>query len=154
MPTSAREIRIEVQASLHRRSWWWFFRVSGQQVEDVIASPMSRLDNQAQIGRQGPIVGCSGRLVVLVRWRHVIAEFAGTLFNFALVVGLGVEFLFFGYGFHLVDGVGLADEGSVGDTTEGVAGGTDFAVNLEATAEAGWCQNELMSVGERALYAW
>ncbi len=97
---------------------------------------MSRLDHQAQIRGQGAIVGRSGRLVVLVGGHDVIGELAGTLLDLAFVVGFGVVFVFFGHGFHFVDGVGDADEGAPGDAAEGVAGGADFAVNLEAAAEA------------------
>lgn len=117
---------------------------------------MPRLDHQAQIRRQSSIVRRSGRLVVLVWGRDVIGELAGTFFDLAFVVGFGIVFVFFGDGFHFVDCVGGTDEGAPGDEFEGVAGGADFAVDLEAAAEAG---GNVRTEGEGtgvwgSVYAW
>lgn len=135
--TGAREVRVEVQPALDRRARRRFLGIPRQQAENVVAAAVPRLHHQAEIGRQGAVVGRPRRLVVLVRRRDVVAQFAGPLLDLAFVVGIGVVFVFFSYGFHLVDGVAGADEGAPGYAAEGVAGGTDFAVDLEAAAEAG-----------------
>lgn len=135
-PTSAREVRIEIQSTRDCCPSGWFLGIARQQAEDVITSSVSRFNHQAQIRWQCSIVGRSGCLIVLVGRGHVIAEFSGTFLDFAFVIGFGVELVFFGHGFHFVDGVGLADKGPVGNTAEGVAGGADFAVDLKTAAEA------------------
>lgn len=152
-PTSAREVRIEIQSTRHRRSRGWLLGIARQQAEDIVASSMSRFNHQAQIRRQCSVVGRSGRLIVLVRRGHVIAEFSRTFFDFTFVIGFGVKLVFFRHGFHFVDGVGLADKGSVGNTAEGVAGRADFAVDLEAAAETIRCQIERICRGHREMYA-
>lgn len=138
-PTGAREVRIEIQSTRDCRSSGWFLGIACQQAEDVVTPSVSRFNHQAQIRRQCSVVGRSGRLIVLVRWGHVIAEFSGTFLDFAFVIRFGVELVFFGHGFHFVDGVGLADKGPVGNTAEGVAGRADFAVDLKTAAEALKC---------------
>jgi hypothetical protein len=70
---------------------------------------MPRFNHQAQIRRQRPIIRRSCRLVVFVRGRDVIGDFAGAFFDLAFVIGLGVVFVFFGHSFHFVNGVGRAD---------------------------------------------
>jgi hypothetical protein len=96
---------------------------------------MTTLDNQAQIGRKGTVVGSTSGLVVLVRSGYVVRKLSGTLLDFTLVVRLCVIFLFLGHGLHLVDGVHDTDKVTPWHTSEGVAAGADFTVNLETTAE-------------------
>ena len=137
-PTSTWKIRIEVQPSRDSRPWWRLLRISCQQREDVIASSVSGLDHQAQIWWQCTIISRPGCLVVLIWWRDVIREFARPLLDLAFVVGLGIVLVFFGHRFHFVDCMRRANERAVGDSRKGVAGGADFAVYLEAAAEAAW----------------
>jgi hypothetical protein len=54
-----------------------------------------------------------------------------------LVVGLGVVFVLFGEGLHLVDSVHDTNERTPGHTGKRVAAGADLTVNLETTAETG-----------------
>ena len=114
---------------------------------------MPRLDHQAQIWGQGSVVRCPRCFVVFVGWWNVVAQFAGTFLNLAFVVGFGVVFVFFGHGFHFVDRVGGADERSPGDAAEGVAGGTDFAIDLKAAAETGSVRG-FRVIRRRLIYAW
>lgn len=138
--TGAWEVGVEIQPALHLRSRGRVFGIPSQQAENVVATTMPGLDHQAQIGWQSPIIGCSGSFVVFVGWEHVIAQFAGSLFNLAFVVRIGVVFVFLGHGFHFVDGVKGADKGSVRHAIERVAGGTDFAVDLETAAKTAGCE--------------
>lgn len=144
LPTGAREVRVEVQSGLHSGTSRWLLRISRQKTENVVAPSMPRLDHQAKIGRERPIVRRPRRLIILVRGGDIIAQLARAFFDLAFVVRFGVVFIFFGHGFHFVDGVGGADEGSPGNTAQGVAGGTDFAVDLETAAEA----KEVVLLGE------
>jgi len=66
---------------------------------------------------------------------HVIGQFTGTLLDLALVVGIGVVFTFFSERFGFVDSHEGAYEFAEGDAADGVAGGADFAVDLEAAAQ-------------------
>ena len=68
----AREVRVEVEARLHRRAGRRLFRVARQQAEDVVAAAVPGLDDEAEIGRQGAVVGGPGGLVVLVGARQVV----------------------------------------------------------------------------------
>lgn len=111
----AGEVGVEVEATRHRRSGRRVLGVARQETEDVVAAAVPRLDDQAQVGRQGTVVGRARRLVVFVGLGYVVTEFAGALFELTFAVGLGVVFVFFGHGFHFVDGVGLPDEDAPGD---------------------------------------
>lgn len=97
---------------------------------------MPGLDHQTQVRRQGPIVRGSRGFIVLVGGRNVVRELSRAFLDFAFIIGFGVVFVLLGHSFHLVDGVGGADERAPGDAVQGVAGGANFAVDLEAAAEA------------------
>lgn len=108
--TSSREIRVEAQSLLHSGTGRRLIRVAGEQVEDVVAATVSALDDQAEIGGQGTVVGGAGSLVVRVGSGHIVGELAGALLDLTLVVGLGVVLDFLGHGLHLVDGVQNTDK--------------------------------------------
>ena len=100
---------------------------------------MPGFDHQAQIRRQGPIVCCPRCFIVLVGGRDVVGKLPRAFFDLALVIRFGVVFVLLGHGFHFVDGVGGADERTPRDAIQRVAGGADFAIDLEAAAEARQC---------------
>lgn len=159
--TGSGEVRVEVQALLGVSTRRLLIGITGQQVEDVIAATVSGLDDQGQVGRQGTVVGGLSGLLVLVRAGYVVGEFTGTLLDISLVVGLSVVLVLFGHGLHFVDGGDGADEGAPWDTAEGVAGGADFTVDLESSAEtvlsllfSGLCSSQLEVLGVMATYAW
>ena len=82
---------------------------------------MSRLDHQAEIWRQRPIVCRPRRLIVLIwRW-NVIRKLAGSLIDLALIVRLSVVFILLSHGLHFIDRVCVADERAPRDAVEGVA---------------------------------
>jgi hypothetical protein len=111
------------------------------------------LDHEGQVRRQSTIVGSASSFVVLVGGGKVVGQLAGTLLDLAFVVRLGVVLVFFGEGLGFVDGEDCADKGAVGDSRERVAGGADFAVNLETSAETVGLSIECFS-GGGVSYAW
>jgi len=96
---------------------------------------MPSLNHQTKVRRIRALISCTPSLFVGVRRRKVIRKLSRPLFNLALVVGFVVVLVFFGHGFGFVDGVCDTNQRAPGDAGEGVAGGADFAVDLEATAE-------------------
>src|SRR5699024_9931984 len=109
---------------------------AGQKVEDVVAAAVTSLGNQAKVRGQSTAVGGTSSLLVLVGAGNVIRQLARALLDLALLVGLGIVLVLLGHGLHLIDGVHDTNERTPGDTGQRVAAGADFAVNLEATAEA------------------
>lgn len=96
---------------------------------------MPSLDHQAKVRRESALISCTSSLFVGVRRRKIIRKLPLSFFDVALVVGFVVVLVFFGHGFGLVDGVRHADQRTPGDAGEGVAGGADLTVDLEAAAE-------------------
>ena len=133
--TSSGKVRIEIKSRGNRSSWRWLFRVPCQQTEDVIAPPMPCFDHQTQVRRQSTVVGRSGSFIVFVGFRYIVRELARPLLNLAFVIGLSVVFILFCHCLHLVDRVGVANHIPPRNAGERMAGGANFAVDLEATAE-------------------
>lgn len=133
--TGTGEVGVEVHALGDSGTSGGLVRVTSQQTENVVATTVTSLDDQAQIGGQSTGVGGTSGLVVLVGSRDIIGELSGALLDLALVVGLGVVLVLLGHGLHLIDGVHNTDERAPWDTSQGVAAGADFTVDLETTAE-------------------
>ena len=82
---------------------------------------MPRLNHKTQIRWQSTVIGRPSCLVIFVRFGDVVGEFAGTLLDFAFVVGLGVVFVLLGHYLHLIDCVGGANKDAPGYARNGVA---------------------------------
>jgi hypothetical protein len=134
--TGAGEVRVEVQAGTHLGASRRLIGVTSEEAEDVVAATVAGLDDQAEIGGEGTVVGEAGGLVVRVRGRKVIGQLAGALLDLALVVGLGIVLVLLGENLGLVDGQDAADKSAVRDSAERVARGADFPVDLEASPES------------------
>lgn len=98
---------------------------------------MTTLDDQAEIRGQSTTVSGTSGLLVLVGRGNVVRELSGALLDLALVVGLGIVFVFLGEGLHLVDSVHDTNKRTPGHTCKRVAAGADLTVDLETTAETG-----------------
>lgn len=108
--TGTGEVGVEVHALGNAGTGGSLIRVTGEQVEDVVATTVTTLDDQAQIRGQSTTVGGTGSLVVLVRSGNVVGELSGALLDLTLVVGLGVVLVLLGHSLHLIDGVHDTDE--------------------------------------------
>jgi hypothetical protein len=98
---------------------------------------VTTLDDQAEIRGQSTTVSGTSGLLVLVGRGNVVRELSGALLDLALVVGLGIVFVFLGEGLHLVDSVHDTNKRTPGHTGKRVAAGADLTVDLETTAETG-----------------
>jgi hypothetical protein len=109
------------------------------------------LDDQAQIRREGTVVGESGSLLVLVRGRKVVGKLSGAQLDITLLIGLAGVLVRLGELLGLIDSEDGTNEASVRDSLERVARGTDFLVDLETTAEARMKVNKLAAIGSEEL---
>jgi hypothetical protein len=97
---------------------------------------MTGLGDQAEVWRKGTRVTGTSGLLVGVWGRQIVGKFSGALEHLSVVVGTVGVFDFLCQSFCLVDGMGHADEVAPGNAVEGMASGTDLAVDLEATTDA------------------
>lgn len=135
--TGTGEVGVEVHAGGHLGASGRLLRVTGEQAEDVVAATVTGLDDQAQIRGQSTVVGKAGSLLVLVGVRNVVGKLARSHLDVALLIGLAGVLVLLGQGLGLIDGQDGTDQGSEGDTREGVARGADLTVDLETSAETG-----------------
>lgn len=133
--TGTGEVGVEVKAGANGSASGRLIGIAGKEGEDVVAATVAGLDNQAEIGRKGTVVGETGGLIVLVGIGEVVGKLAGALLDLALVVGLGVVLVLFGKSLGLIDGQDGADKSAVGDSAERVARGADLTVHLETSAK-------------------
>jgi hypothetical protein len=135
--TSAREVRVEVEAGGNDGAGGRLLGVTSQKGEDVVAATVTSLGDERKIRGQGTVVGGAGSLVVLVGVGDVVGKLAGTLLELTLVVRLSVVLVLLGKSLGLVDGHHGADKCAPWDTRERVARGANLTVYLETTAESG-----------------
>ncbi len=100
---------------------------------------MTGLDNQAQIGGKGTVVGKTSSLLVLIRCRNVVGELTRAHLDLALLIGFAGVLVLFGESLGLVDSEDSSDKSTEGDTVQRVAAGANLAVNLETSAKTIWC---------------
>jgi hypothetical protein len=93
------------------------------------------LDNQAQIGGEGTVVGKTSSLLVLVRCRNVVGELTGAHLDLALLIGFAGVLVLFGESLGLVDGEDRSDKSTEGNTVQRVTAGANLTVNLETAAK-------------------
>jgi len=131
----AREVGVEVETALHDGARRRLIRVASQEGEDVVAAAVAGLDDEAEVGRQGAIVGRACRLVILVRRGDVIGQLAGSFLDLPFIIGLCVILVLFRERLGLVDRHYVAHQAAVGDARERVARRAHLAVHLEAAAQ-------------------
>jgi hypothetical protein len=135
--TSAREVRVEVEARRNDGAGRRLLRVTSQKGEDVVAATVTGLGDERKIRGQSTVVGGAGSLVVLVGVGNVVGKLAGALLELTLIVGLSVVLVLLGKSLGLVDSHHGADKCAPWDTRERVARGANLTVDLETTAESG-----------------
>lgn len=107
--TGTGEVRVEVHALSDGSTSGRLVGVASEQVEDVVATTVTALGDQAEIGRKSTAVGGTSGLLVGVGSGNVIGKLSGALLDVTLVVGLGVVLVLLGEGLHLIDGVHGSD---------------------------------------------
>ena len=132
----AGEVGVEVEAGADLGADRRLLGVAGQEGEDVVAAAVPGLDDQAEVGGEGTVVGEAGGLVILVGGGHVIGQLSGPLLDLALVVGVGVVLILLGQCLGFVDGQDRTHERAVGNSVEGMACCADLPVDLETTAKS------------------
>lgn len=145
MPTSSREVRVEVQSRLNGGASRRLIRVAGQEVENVVATTVTSLDDQAEIRGQSTTIGSTSGLLVLISGWDIIGELSRAFLDFTLIIGFSVVLVFFGEGSHLISGVRDTNERTPWHTGQRVAAGADLTVDLETTAKAARGINKSMS---------
>lgn len=136
LPTSAGEERVEVQALGDGGARRRLIGVTSEESEDVIGSTVAALDDEGKIRRKSSHVGGTGGVLVGVRVGNVVGDLSGALLDITNIVGLVVVLEIFGHGLDLVDSVRNTNERTPGNTGKRMARSTDFAIDLETTAEA------------------
>ena len=97
---------------------------------------MTSFDNQAQVRRESTAVAGTSSLLIGVRRGEVVRELSWPLEHLSLVVGAILILDLLGHGLRLVHGVGDAHQVAPGNAVQGMAGGTDLAVDLVAAPDA------------------
>ncbi len=98
---------------------------------------MTGLDDQAEVRREGALVGGTRSLIVGVRRRHVVRQLARALEHLALVIGSVGVFDFLCHRFNLIHAVRDTDEVTPGNAVERMTGGADLLVHQVTSPDAG-----------------
>ena len=98
---------------------------------------MTGLDDQAEVRREGALVGGTCSLIVGVRRRQVVRKLARALEHLALVIGSVGVFDFLCHCFGLIRGVGDTNKVTPGNAVKRMTGGADFLVHQVTSPDAG-----------------
>lgn len=98
---------------------------------------MTGLDDQAEVRREGTLVGGTCSLIIGVRTRQVVRELARALEHLALVIGSVRVFDFLRHCFGLIHGMRDTDKVTPRNAVERMTGGADLLVHQVTSPNAG-----------------